>query len=317
LFSIQKISNKFMLKRMLSFDKISYKMKNSISKIIVALVMLLTFSISNAQIKNTTTATVKIYGNCGTCEKTIEKAGNLKKVATVDWNKDTKMATLTYDATKTNQDEILKRIALAGYDSDSFLAPDDVYANLHGCCQYDREAKVAVTSEMNMGNHAMKMGDHKMHDKTAQEMTQKSNELQTVFDSYFGVKDALVQTDGTAASAKSTNLLSAINAVKMEQLEMDVHTVWMQVLTDLKADAKNIADAKDIAKQRNHFVTLSKNMYPLMTISKTETPTYYQFCPMANEGKGANWLSKENAVKNPYYGAMMLTCGKTVETIKK
>ena len=50
-------------------------------------------------------------------EKTIEKAGNLKNVATLDWNKDTKMATLTYDAKKTNQDEILKRIALAGYDS--------------------------------------------------------------------------------------------------------------------------------------------------------------------------------------------------------
>jgi hypothetical protein len=38
---------------------------------------------------------------------------------------------------------------------------------------------------------------------------------------------------------------------------------------------------------------------------------------MANDGKGADWLSKENAVKNPYYGSMMLTCGKTVETIKQ
>jgi hypothetical protein len=37
---------------------------------------------------------------------------------------------------------------------------------------------------------------------------------------------------------------------------------------------------------------------------------------MANYGKGANWLSKENAVKNPYYGSQMLTCGKVVETIK-
>ena len=38
---------------------------------------------------------------------------------------------------------------------------------------------------------------------------------------------------------------------------------------------------------------------------------------MANGGKGANWLSKENAVKNPYYGSQMLTCGSTVETIKE
>jgi hypothetical protein len=38
---------------------------------------------------------------------------------------------------------------------------------------------------------------------------------------------------------------------------------------------------------------------------------------MANSGKGANWLSKENAIKNPYYGSSMLTCGKTVEIIEK
>jgi copper chaperone CopZ len=283
-------------------------MKNSISKIMVAIVMLFAFSISTAQIKNATTETVKIYGNCGMCEKTIEKAGNLTKVATVDWNKETMMATLTYDATKTNQDEILKRIALAGYDSDKFLAPDDVYENLHGCCKYERSSVATSVGEMIMENHEMKS-------ETLQAVVQKNNQLQTVFDTYFEVKNALVATDGASASKKSNALLSAIDNVEMKKLEMDVHMVWMKVLTNLKADAKNIAAVKDIAKQRSHFTTLSKNMYSLMTISKTETPTYYQFCPMANDGKGANWLSKENAVKNPYYGSMMLTCGKTVETI--
>ena len=92
----------------------------------MAITLLLSFTACNAQIKNSKTETVKIYGNCGMCETTIEKAGNLKKTAEVDWNKDTKIATITYDEKKTNQDEILKRIALSGYDSDKFLAPDDV-----------------------------------------------------------------------------------------------------------------------------------------------------------------------------------------------
>ena len=65
-----------------------------------------------------------------------------------------------------------------------------------------------------------------------------------------------------------------------------------------------------------NFDTLSKNIYELIKVSKQETPTYYQFCPMANNGKGANWLSKENVVKNPYYGSMMLSCGKVTETIR-
>nr|WP_294938197.1 DUF3347 domain-containing protein [uncultured Flavobacterium sp.] len=281
-------------------------MKNSFKKIMVATFVLLSVTI-NAQIKNAKTETVKIYGNCGMCETTIEKAGTVKKLAQVDWNQETRMATLTYDATKTNQDEILKRIALAGYDSDKFLAPDDVYNNLPGCCQYDREAKIGVKTN----NEKMDASDT----IAVTEMKVK-NQLQPVFDSYFELKDALVKTDGAGASSKATALVTAINTVQMDKLEMDVHMVWMKVLNDLKEHSEHIADTKDTNHQRDHFMDLSKNIYELIKVSKYETPTYYQFCPMANGGKGANWLSKDMAIKNPYYGSQMLTCGKTVETIK-
>lgn len=42
---------------------------------------------------------------------------------------------------------------------------------------------------------------------------------------------------------------------------------------------------------------------------------YLQFCPMANDGKGANWLSKSEQIANPYYGTKMHKCGATVKTI--
>ena len=77
-----------------------------------------------------------------------------------------------------------------------------------------------------------------------------------------------------------------------------------------------MADTKDVSIQRANFITLSENIFDLIKVSKQETPTYWQHCPMANDGKGANWLSKENVVKNPYYGSQMLSCGKVVETIK-
>ena len=290
-----------------------------ISKILVAITILLSFTSCNAQIKNAKTETVKIYGNCDMCEKTIEKAGNLKKMAKVDWNVDTKMATLTYDSKKTNQDAILKRIALSGYDSDKFLAPDNAYSKLPGCCQYDRIAKVPVKidaiSGADISEHS-EMTNHTNHTETPKVEIQEVNQLKAVFDNYFAVKDALVKTDGNTASAKATTLLSAINAVKMETLKTDEHNVWMKVLKNIKEDAEHIAETKDAKHQRDHFDTLSKNMYDLIKVSKQETPTYYQFCPMANNGKGANWLSKENVVKNPYYGSMMLSCGKVTETIK-
>ena len=105
------------------------------------MLLLLSATAMQAQIKNVKTDTVSILGNCGMCQKTIEKAGNIKNVALVNWNKDTKVASITYDANQTNQDEILKRIALAGYDSETITAPKAAYKKLTSCCQYDREAK--------------------------------------------------------------------------------------------------------------------------------------------------------------------------------
>ncbi|HBR13029.1 MAG TPA: mercury transporter [Chryseobacterium sp.] len=290
----------------------------SISKILMVITVLLSSVNSFAQIKNVKSETVKIYGNCEMCKTTIEKAGNVKNVATVDWNKDTKMATLNYDSKKTNQDEILKRIALAGYDSEKYLAPDDVYAKLSGCCQYNRELKpVATTKDSGMDMKA-EHANHNPKEMSAPNMvaTQNAPQLKAVFDNYFSVKDALVKTDAGTSSAKAVELVKAIKAVEMTKLSNEEHTVWMKVMKELTANAEKIAASKDVAKQREIFALLSKNMYELAKVSKQETPVYYQHCPMYNNGKGANWLSKEEAVKNPYYGSQMLNCGSVQETIK-
>ena len=301
--------------RLISYLTKIFKMK-SLSKIVVVIVVLLSSMNSFAQIKNAKTETIKIYGNCDMCKANIEKAGNVNKVATVNWNKDTKMATLNYDGKKTNQDEILKRIALAGYDSEKFLAPDDVYAKLSDCCQYKRELKpVAKTQDAAMD---MKK-EHSNHNDIAQKNTTETQnvpQLKAVFENYFSVKDALVKTDAGTSFAKATELVKAIKAVEMTKLSTEEHTVWMKVMKDLTANAEKIATSKDVAKQRETFALLSKSMYELTKVSKQETPVYYQHCPMYNNGKGANWLSKEEAVKNPYYGSKMLTCGSTIETMK-
>lgn len=269
---------------------------------------------SFAQLKNAKTETVEINGNCAMCKATIEKAGNVKNIAVVNWDKNSKVATLNYDSEKTNQDEILKRIALAGYDNKKFRAPDDVYAKLPGCCQYDRELKTVTTNkEHKMDDHS----GHANHDhETTMPATASSLPLKPVFDSYFLLKDALVKTDGKSAAGKASELVKAIKAVDMDKLNKKEHTAWMKLMKDLLFDAEHIAETKDVAHQRDHFTSLSKNMYDLIKATKLETSVYYQHCPMYDGGKGANWLSKENTVKNPYYGSQMLTCGSTVETIK-
>ena len=49
----------------------------------------------------------------------------------------------------------------------------------------------------------------------------------------------------------------------------------------------------------------------------TKDTFYVQHCPMANDNNGADWLSKEKEIKNPYYGDKMLKCGMVSETITK
>lgn len=280
--------------------------------------VILSASVAQAQIKNAKTETIKVFGNCGMCETTIEKAGSKNKLYKTDWNVDTKMATITYDSKKSSADEVLKSIALSGYDNVNYLAPDDVYNKLHGCCKYDREKKAVVKNNTEPMGDATSMQNHSSHTMGNNTMEmQETSQLKAVFDNYFALKDALVKTDGATASAKALAMLTALNAVEMGKLKTEEHDVWMKIEKGLKTDAQHIKENKDTEHQREHFMSLSNNMYKLIKASKPAETVYYQHCPMANDGKGANWLSKESAIKNPYYGSQMLTCGKTVETIKQ
>lgn len=89
------------------------------------------------------TDTFKVYGNCGMCEKTIEGAlKGVKGIEKADWNKETKMIDVVYHTHDISLEDIKKKIAAVGYDTEEYRASEKVYNNLPGCCQYERpEAK--------------------------------------------------------------------------------------------------------------------------------------------------------------------------------
>jgi len=285
----------------------------TLKNIMIATFAMLSISACEAQIKNKKSESVKIYGNCGMCKETIEKAGNKKRQAVVVWDKQTKMATIDYDSTKTTKDEVLKRIALAGYDNELYLAPENAYNDLHSCCQYERpkkEMSAIITKENKVVDTA------KIKQEIVVAAPIDSNALATVFENYFTLKDALVQSNAGNASKKATALLVNLSNVNIANLTSAEKGQWTAIAKIITEETKKIAASKDIASQRTHFINLSENMYQLIKASNTNGTVYWQHCPMANNGKGANWLSKDNNIKNPYFGEMMLNCGKTVETIK-
>ena len=289
----------------------------TLAKTFSLIVAVLLFTNSIAQIKNAKTETVKIYGNCDMCKTTIEKAGNKKKVSKVDWNKDSKIATLTFNSKTTNQDEILKRIALAGYDNEKYLAPNDAYAKLPECCKYERKkTPTAKTTQQPKKETAIQ--DTIKKETAIQDTVKKEvvNPLLEVYTAYFDLKDALVKNDGVTASNKAKELFKAIDNVPMNKLAANQHTVWMKYMTKLSYDAEHIKGVTETEHQREHFNSLSKNMFEVMKAIKPSFPIYYDHCPMYNDGKGGDWVSKESVIKNPFYGSQMMSCGKVVETIK-
>ncbi len=97
------------------------------------------FSVSAvAQTKGVVTEHHKVLGNCGSCKKRIETAAFVKGVKRVEWDKHSKDLTLTYDASKTSSEEVMKSIAKAGHESDLVKvdANDPSYKKLPTCCAY-------------------------------------------------------------------------------------------------------------------------------------------------------------------------------------
>lgn len=85
------------------------------------------------------TEKIEVKGNCGMCEKRIEKAAmSVDGVSKADWNKETKKMEVTYDDTKTNTDKIEVAVAKVGHDTPHHKAKKEVYDALPGCCHYER-----------------------------------------------------------------------------------------------------------------------------------------------------------------------------------
>ena len=136
----------------------------------------------------------------------------------------------------------------------------------------------------------------------AQDSTRSESSL---LSSYYNLKNALVSSNAEAASAGATAFVKAIDAAGKETVNDSTRKV-------LLADAGAIAETKDLKVQRVKFATLSANMFALAKVVKLSTaPVYQQYCPM----KKASWLSDNKAIKNPYYGSAMLTCGSVKETL--
>ena len=87
----------------------------------------------------TKTEKFEVKGNCGMCEKRIEKAAkSVDGVTEADWDQETKMAEVKFDESKTNIHKVHMAIAKAGHSTSMHKTSDEAYEKLPACCKYSR-----------------------------------------------------------------------------------------------------------------------------------------------------------------------------------
>ncbi|WP_299434644.1 efflux RND transporter periplasmic adaptor subunit [uncultured Aquimarina sp.] len=139
-------------------------------------------------------------------------------------------------------------------------------------------------------------------------------EFVTNLSAYFLLKNALVASNATDATIFSEQMLRGLKAIhtsELQKTELDYIHIIIQKL-------EGIANKEDLKDQREHFVMLNKSLEALIkNFDNLSNTIYIQECPMADNNKGAIWLSKEEEIRNPYFGDEMLTCGSVINTLKK
>lgn len=142
-------------------------------------------------------------------------------------------------------------------------------------------------------------------------------QLTKVYKDYLDMKNAFVETDAKKVAGEAKDVIAALKSVDMGLLKGDAHMMWMDQLEILNSTINAISKSNDIEKQRQEFVQFNLAFYKSVKMFGLENVTaYYQFCPMANNDKGAYWLSDSEEILNPYFGDVMLSCGEVKETIK-
>lgn len=127
--------------------------------------------------------------------------------------------------------------------------------------------------------------------------------LTTLVNEYLAFKDALVADYFEEAQKHILNFTEEVKASKEmnehteHQEKHEAHHASMLAAIEVAVAAKNIEELRaSLEAVTTELVTAVENQ------EYDKSVLFVQFCPMANGGKGAKWMSSEEEIQNPYYG---------------
>lgn len=141
--------------------------------------------------------------------------------------------------------------------------------------------------------------------------------MNPVMNAYFQVKNALADDDSKAAATAGNEVATAISNMDATGFTDAQKKMYEEVKAEIKEHGEHIGtNGGKIAHQREHFETMSKDLYDLVKVFGTSQTMYKAHCPMYNKNKGADWLSETKEIRNPYLGKKMADCGTIKEELK-
>ncbi len=143
------------------------------------------------------------------------------------------------------------------------------------------------------------------------------NQLKKVFERYIHLKDDLVNDDSEAVIKNALLVLDDLTEIDMKILkDKKSLALWTYLEKELKNATTSISNSTDIKVQRSQFKLLSSYLTSAIEHFGVNKKIYQQYCPMADNNKGAYWLSIKETVVNPYFGQAMLKCGDVKQVIE-
>ena len=135
------------------------------------------------------------------------------------------------------------------------------------------------------------------------------------------MKNAFADADTIKIKGEVQKFITCVDSLKLDDLKKDDSLIIAsakQQVSDIKANAQDILQQKDITEMREDFRMVSENLYPfLRTISYEGPKLYWQNCSMAfGEDKEGSWLSNTLEISNPYLGKNHPDCGEIKDSIQ-
>jgi len=199
----------------------------------------------------------------------------------------------------------------------------------HGNFKIDSAAQLAGKASMMNQNpdgtmpkghdHGSMDANMEMEMESTEEDTgthQHTGHLSALVDRYLAIKNALAEDQFEEAQIQLDNFRTEVtqsaamnNHPEHSAMHQKHHAAMVRAV---EAGAKS----QNIEELRAAFAEISNNL--VMALENQDysgKELYWQYCPMAESREGANWISEQKGISNPYMGTKMPNCGSTERTL--